>query len=181
MNQEQALREARKRWGKNAYLKAYPDGSRAVGYTVMDLMFAVQGQGKTWAAAFFNVDEKHHRDRLKRELEGEPCPRCSLTMRRTHMTRDVPEDEHASEEHVICRSCWMNERLPPKAHRWTEERREALNIVTGELRWLLVELGKGELKHHKERLRRMERPLAIALGQKLMAPKPSWRGKRRRS
>ncbi len=63
MTERQALTEARKRWGKIAYVrktKPTTHGKKcAVGYVVtlggLAMAFSVKGQGDNWVEAFANV------------------------------------------------------------------------------------------------------------------------------
>jgi hypothetical protein len=80
---QQALREARRRWGKNGHVtkrKAEGPTCCTVGKIVLGLMFGVEGQGPTFEAAFRDVDTKEIRRAKWSEAEGQPCPDCSRTM-----------------------------------------------------------------------------------------------------
>lgn len=83
MTPQQALREARRRWGKVGHVRmerAEGPTRCSVGKIVLGLMFGVEGQGPTFAAAYRDLDTKHERSQLWQEAKGQPCPDCSRTM-----------------------------------------------------------------------------------------------------
>lgn len=89
MTPAQALREAKRRWGKNGHitkLKAEGPTRCTVGKIVLGMMFGVEGQGPTFEAAFRDVDTKEIRRAKWHEAEGQPCPDCARTM--TKETQD---------------------------------------------------------------------------------------------
>ena len=63
MNEKQAITQARKRWGKKAYLRHitakghHLEGKRVVGYTSR-VGHMIEGMGDSWAEAFKNADNK---------------------------------------------------------------------------------------------------------------------------
>ena len=115
MTPVQALREARRRWGKNGHatkLKAEGPTRCTVGKIVLGMMFGVEGQGPTFEAAFRDVDTKHERHTKWHEAEGQPCPDCSRTM-----TKEAQNRLLSRAERVRARTLEIKLRNLPRGNR----------------------------------------------------------------
>jgi hypothetical protein len=114
MNEQQALAEARRRWGKEGTVRSHRDGSCSVGPSAKAgryRMFMRKGHGPNWAAAFHEVDRIARRDREDVALAADAeCPRCDKPMKKhqpesVHHPTWLLEEHGVDEDQLVCGAC----------------------------------------------------------------------------
>lgn len=159
MNRQQALREARRRWGKTGAVTEYRNGMKSVGIE-MGFALLVKGTGATWASAFRDIDDKAERRRLFDAADDEPCPRCSRTMStRTGRPSSEcwPAWEPDAEGQYVCWSCFLNARIPASLHRRVFRRRLGYWRAVGQFTAALVWIQHGQFAKARNDLQRAEK------------------------